>query len=154
ACTTCHDPHATDAPAKLAALATPAGNVTCTACHAAFAGAEAVARHTHHASGSAGSSCPACHIPNKNMGRDHALIRSHRIGSPTDPRRVLGDRPVECALCHADQSVEGLVSTLERWWGKHYDRAALRALYGDDLSINALRATLARGKPHEQAVAI
>jgi hypothetical protein len=31
---------------------------------------------------------------------------------------------------------------------------ALRALYGDDLSVNALRATLDRGKPHEQAVAI
>jgi HEAT repeat protein len=43
---------------------------------------------------------------------------------------------------------------MERWWGKRYDRAALRALYGDDLSVNALRATLARGKPHEQAVAI
>jgi len=43
---------------------------------------------------------------------------------------------------------------MERWWGKHYDRAGLRALYGDDLSVNALAATLERGKPHEQAVAI
>jgi HEAT repeat protein len=67
---------------------------------------------------------------------------------------VLADRPVECALCHADKSVEDLVSTIERWWGKRYDRAALRALYGDDLAVNALRATLERGKPHEQAVAI
>ena len=90
----------------------------------------------------------------KNMGLDYALIRYHRIGSPTDPRRVLGDRPLECALCHADRSVEELVSTMERWWGKRYDRAALRALYGDDLTVNALRATLALGKPHEQAVAI
>jgi hypothetical protein len=67
---------------------------------------------------------------------------------------VLGDRPVECALCHAERSVEDLVSTIERWWGKRYDRGALRALYGDDLTVNALRATLERGKPHEQAVAI
>jgi HEAT repeat protein len=67
---------------------------------------------------------------------------------------VLGDRPVECAVCHADKSVEDLVSTIERWWSKHYDRGALRALYGDDLTVNALRATLERGKPHEQAVAI
>jgi predicted CXXCH cytochrome family protein len=154
ACTTCHDPHTTDPPARLAALATPAGNVTCTACHAAFASAQAVAQHTHHAGGSSGTSCVACHMPKKNMGLDYALIRYHRIGSPTDPRRVEGDRPVECALCHADRSVEQLVSTMERWWGKHYDRAALRALYGDDLSVNALRATLERGKPHEQAVAI
>jgi len=154
ACTTCHDPHTTDPPARLAALATPAGNATCTTCHAAFAGAEAVARHTHHADGSAGTSCVACHMPKKNMGLDYGLTRYHRIGSPTERRRVEADRPVECALCHADQSVEGLVSTMERWWGKRYDRAALRALYGDDLSVNALRATLLRGKPHEQAVAI
>jgi hypothetical protein len=50
--------------------------------------------------------------------------------------------------------IEFLGNTMERWWGKQYDRAALRALYGDDLSVNALRATLDRGKPHEQAVAI
>jgi predicted CXXCH cytochrome family protein len=154
ACTTCHDPHTTDPPARLAALATPAGNATCTRCHAAYAGAEAEARHTHHAAGSAGTACVACHMPKKNMGLDYALIRYHRIGSPTEPRRVLGDRPVECALCHADKSVEDLVSTMERWWNQRYDRAALQALYGDDLTVNALRATLARGKPHEQAVAI
>jgi predicted CXXCH cytochrome family protein len=153
ACTTCHDPHTTDPPARLAALATPAGNATCTGCHAALAGAAVVA-HSHHAAGSAGTSCVACHMAKKNMGLDYALTRYHRIGSPTEPRRVLGDRPVECALCHADASVERLVSTMERWWGKRYDRAALRALYGDDLSVNALRATLQRGKPHEQAVAI
>lgn len=154
ACTTCHDPHTTDPPARLAALATPAGNAICTRCHAAYAGARAEARHTHHAGGSAGTACIACHMARKNMGLDYALIRYHRIGSPSDPRRVLGDRPVECALCHADRSVEDLVSTMERWWGKRYDRAALRALYGDDLTVNALRATLERGKPHEQAVAI
>jgi predicted CXXCH cytochrome family protein len=154
ACTTCHDPHTTDPPAKLAQLGTPAGNPTCTACHAKYAGAAAEASHTHHAPGSAGTACIACHMPKKTMGLDYALIRYHRIGSPTERRRVERDRPVECALCHADKSVEGLVATMEAWWGKRYDRVALRALYGDDLSVNALRATLDRGKPHEQAVAI
>jgi hypothetical protein len=43
---------------------------------------------------------------------------------------------------------------MERWWGTAYDRTRLRALYGNDLSINAIASTLARGKPHEQAVAI
>jgi hypothetical protein len=43
---------------------------------------------------------------------------------------------------------------MERWWGKRYDRAALRALYGDDLRVNVLAATIARGKPHEQAAAV
>src|SRR6185295_12902988 len=64
-----------------------------------------------------------------------------------------GDRPLECALCHADKSVGDLVGAMERWWGKRYDRARLAALYGD-LAASPLLATLARGKAHEQATAI
>ena len=43
---------------------------------------------------------------------------------------------------------------METWWGKHYDRGALTQLYGTDLDVNTIRATLLWGKPHEQAVAI
>ena len=144
ACTACHDPHTEDSPEKLRALATHDGDHVCTACH------QLPAAHSHHES----VGCIACHMAKKNMGLDYVLNRYHRIGSPTDPKRVLRDRPLECALCHADQSVEALVSQMEAWWGKHYDRGALRALYGDDLSVNVMRATLDRGKAHEQAVAI
>jgi hypothetical protein len=42
---------------------------------------------------------------------------------------------------------------MESWWGKRYDRVALTALYGS-LDANVMLATLARGKPHEQAVAM
>jgi hypothetical protein len=42
---------------------------------------------------------------------------------------------------------------MERWWGRRYDRAMLQVLYGS-LDARPLQATLARGKPHEQAVAI
>ena len=94
-----------------------------------------------------------CHMPKKNMGLAYDFTRYHRIGSPTDPERVLGDRPVECALCHADRSVDQLVSTMEKWWGKRYDRAELGRLYGADLRKNAVRITLLGGKPHEQALA-
>jgi predicted CXXCH cytochrome family protein len=152
ACTTCHDPHTADPPERLAALATPAGNQVCATCHGAIAAT--VTQHSHHQAGGAGTSCVGCHMPKKNMGLDYALVRYHRIGSPNDPRRVEHDRPLECALCHADKPVETLVATMERWWGKHYDRGALRTLYGDDLAVNTLRATLFRGKPHEQAAAI
>ena len=88
------------------------------------------------------------------MGLDYGLNRYHRIGAATNPRRVEGDRPLECALCHADKSVEALVSTMEAWYGKTFDRDKLRALYGADLNVNVMRATLERGKPHEQAVAL
>jgi predicted CXXCH cytochrome family protein len=152
ACTTCHDPHAEDPRAKLDAMATPAGNVLCAGCHEQIAAA--VTQHSHHKAGSAGTSCVACHMPKKNMGLDYSLVRYHRIGSATDGPRVSGDRPLECALCHADKSVESLVTTMEQWWKKKFDRSALRALYGEDLGVNAIRATLIRGKPHEQAAAI
>lgn len=153
-CVACHDPHAEDSREQLDALAGLRGNALCTSCHAKYASDAERATHSHHLADGAGSACLSCHMPRKNMGLGYALTRYHRIGSPSDDARVLGDRPLECALCHADRSVEQLTGSIERFWGKHYDRDALRALYGADLSVNALDATLAHGKPHEQAVAL
>jgi hypothetical protein len=153
ACTDCHDPHRDDDPGDLAALATPTGNATCTKCHSAFASREALRAHSHHDPDAAGGVCINCHMPRKNLALTYTLGRYHRIGSPTESARVLRDRPLECALCHARISAEELVSAMERWWGKRYDRATLQALYGD-LRQPPLLSTLARGKPHEQAVAI
>jgi Doubled CXXCH motif (Paired_CXXCH_1) len=152
-CVTCHDPHGEDRKETLARLATPAGNGTCTRCHGQYAAPEALRAHAHHDPAGAGGSCVACHMPRKNMGLAYELTRYHRIGSPTETARVEGDRPLECALCHADATVGTLVSAMERFWGKHYDRARLAALYGD-LDARPLEATLARGKPHEQATAL
>jgi hypothetical protein len=152
-CATCHDPHREDDPADLAALATAAGNATCTHCHAAYASDEALHSHAHHDPKGAGGVCINCHMPRKNLALTYTLGRYHRIGSPNETVRVEQDRPLECSLCHAEKSSEEVLSTMETWWGKHYDRQALRALYGD-LAQTPLMATLARGKPHEQAVAI
>ena len=153
ACTECHDPHRDDDPEDLAALATPAGNATCTKCHSAFASRPALRAHSHHDPEKAGGVCINCHMPRKNLALTYTLGRYHRIGSPTENARVLHDRPLECALCHARMSAEKLISVMESWWGKRYDRAILQALYGD-LQQPPLLSTLARGKPHEQAVAI
>jgi predicted CXXCH cytochrome family protein len=153
-CTTCHDPHGEDSKSTLDGQATIAGNQICVKCHTQYTGDDAVAKHTHHDPKGEGSVCMDCHMPRKNMSLTYGLSRYHRIGSPTDAQRVEKDRPLECAICHDDKSVETIVSTMEKWWGKTYDRAALRALYGDDLSVNAMAATLARGKAHEQAVPI
>lgn len=153
-CTQCHDPHAHDDSAALRALATPAGNPVCTGCHPALAGDAAVRAHAHHDPQGSGGACVACHLPRKNLALDYRLTRYHRIGRPNDPARVERDRPLECALCHPDTAVEVLVETMERWWGRPADRGALRALYGEDLSVDAVTATLARGLPHEQATAL
>jgi predicted CXXCH cytochrome family protein len=151
-CTACHDPHTEDRRADLDRLGTVAGNPVCSGCHAQYAAPAALAAHTHHAPDGDGSACLGCHMPRKNAGLAYALTRYHRIGSPTDTARVEKDRPLECALCHADKSVAELTGLMETWWKKRYDRAALRALYGDDLVVSPLVAAL-RGKPHEQITA-
>lgn len=153
ACTACHDPHGGDPPGALERLATPAGNTVCASCHAALATTEGLRAHAHHDPSGAGGSCVACHMARKNMGLDGQLTRYHRIGSPTDPARVLGDRPLECALCHADAPVRKLVDAMEAWWPVRYPRQRLEELYGS-LDANVLRATVERGRAHEQAVAI
>ena len=153
ACTLCHDPHGADDPARLASLATPAGNAVCLGCHGALGSPDALRAHAHHDPAGAGGACVACHMPRKNMSLSGGLTRYHRIGSPTDPMRVLNDRPVECAICHGDKTVAELVGRMEAWWNKAYDRDILRSAYGD-LAANVLRATAALGKPHEKATAM
>jgi predicted CXXCH cytochrome family protein len=152
-CTACHDPHGADDAERLRALATPAGNSVCTGCHAELGERERLRTHAHHDPQGAGGACIACHMPRKNMGLDGELTRYHRIGSPTDAARVLGDRPLECALCHADKSVAELAFAMQQWWPVRYPQQRLEQLYGS-LDANVMRATLERGKPHEQAVAM
>ncbi len=152
-CVACHDPHAADAPEKLRALATPAGNRVCVGCHRGLGESEALRAHAHHDPTGAGAACIACHMPQKNMGLGYNLTRYHRIGSPTERARVEGDRPLECALCHADKTVRDLVTSMERFWDKRFDRARLVFLYGS-LDALPLVATVQRGKAHEQATAI
>jgi predicted CXXCH cytochrome family protein len=152
-CVTCHDPHAPDNRRRMDELNSIAGNAVCLKCHDKYSGADALRAHTHHAPDGAGAVCMNCHMPRKNMSLDTRLTRYHRVGSPTDAARVEKDRPLECALCHADQSVAALVGKMEEWWGKHYDRGALAALYGD-LNNNVLTTTLKVGKPHEQTAAL
>jgi predicted CXXCH cytochrome family protein len=151
-CAECHDPHAPDATAKLRALTGTQQDALCTQCHDKYASADALRAHAHHEPAGEGARCLNCHMPKKNLALDGTTSRYHRIGSPNDPQRVLLDRPMECALCHADKSVESLVTTTETWWKRPYDREALRKLYGS-LDANVLLATAERGKPHEQAVA-
>lgn len=152
ACTLCHDPHSPDNGARAAKLETKDGDGVCTSCHANLASETAQRAHTHHDPTRAGGRCMACHMPKKNMTLELGLGRYHRIASPNDPAKML-DRPLECALCHTDATVEKLAADMERLWGKRIDRAVLDGVYGR-LDQNVIDVTLARGKPHEQAVAI
>ncbi len=152
ACVDCHDPHAHDGTDTLRKLEPARQDALCTRCHESYASADALRAHSHHDPAGEGARCMSCHMPRKNMSLDGKLSRYHRIGSPSDVEKVLLDRPLECALCHADKSVGSLVSTMETWWKKSYERGALEKLYGS-LDANVLLATAERGKAHEQAVA-
>ncbi len=153
-CVDCHDPHAPDNGAKLAALEGEAGDAVCQRCHEKYKTAAAIQQHTHHLAGGEGARCVACHMPKKNMSLDGGLTRYHRIGSPNDRVRVEKDRPLECGLCHAGESVASLVKMMEKWWpAGAFNRDELRKLYGD-LGSSVALATLEQGKPHEQAVAM
>jgi hypothetical protein len=153
ACTACHDPHGGGERDGRGPSAANARDRVCLTCHGSLATPERVREHTHHDPNGPGSSCVACHMPRKNMGLDGTLTAYHRIGSPTDPARVLGDRPLECALCHADKNVGSLVDAMQTWWPVRYPSQRLIELYGS-LDANVMEATVARGEPHEQAVAM
>lgn len=153
-CVDCHDPHAPADRSRLDALEGEAGDRVCLKCHGKFGENAARAKHTHHAAGSAGDRCLGCHMPKKNMSLDLATTRYHRIGRPNDPARVEGDRPIECAICHSDETVGALVAQMQTWWPRMLDQGKIAALYGGSLDVDPMTTTLRLGKPHEQAVAM
>ena len=76
----------------------------------------------------------------------------HRLARRSGARRARSPARVR-ALPRRQDGRPSWSATMERWWGKRYDRARAAPLYGD-LDARPLVATLARGKPHEQAVAL
>ena len=116
ACTNCHDPHS--AKPKLQ------GNALCLQCHQpqanpAFpsaAGAYDSPQHHHHAAGSAGAQCTACHMPAKN----YMVIQprpDHSMRIPRPDLTVTLGTPNACNQCHADKTAQwaaDAVTTLVR----------------------------------------
>jgi predicted CXXCH cytochrome family protein len=151
-CVDCHDPHDPAGTEKLRTASAAQQDALCTKCHEKYASSEALQRHSHHDPTKDGARCINCHLPKKNMSLDGNLSRYHHVGSPTDMTKVISDRPMECALCHVDKSVNDLARTMEKWWKKAYDNGSLERLYGS-VDANVIVATAERGKPHEQAVA-
>lgn len=154
-CVDCHDPHAPGNEKRIHELEdTPAGNAVCQRCHAKYTSDDAIRAHTHHDPRGEGGKCMSCHMPKKNMSLGGGTTRYHRIASPTDVDKVERDRPLECALCHADKTVRQILGDMKRLWGKSYDETRVAALYGGNLDQNAIVAAVANGKPHEKAPAM
>jgi len=106
-CSDCHDPHTQ-------ALRRP-GNDVCGQCHqpAKFD----TDAHTHHAKGTPGASCAACHMPTTTyMQVDPRHDHSLRIPRP-DLSAKLG-MPNACNNCHTKRSPQWAADALKKWTGR------------------------------------
>ncbi len=114
-CFSCHDPHGTDNPG----MVREAGNGLCLGCHGPNAQngphAATIEQHTHHAAGSAGSECIACHMPKIAETIDDVKVRSHTFRfiwpAQTDELKT----PNACNLCHSGKTTAWATAALRSW---------------------------------------
>jgi predicted CXXCH cytochrome family protein len=115
ACFSCHDVHGTSHDAD---LIKPARDL-CLTCHAPGSPngprAATFEQHTHHAPGSPGSQCIACHMPKIEQTIGDVNVRSHtfRFISPSDSERLHVPNP--CVDCHKDKTNRWAVEALRAW---------------------------------------
>ncbi len=132
-CLDCHDPHTTQT------ILPVANNQLCQQCHAAPGrvlpgGARAVpidpTAHSHHADGSAGNSCVACHMPTttymqRSPRHDHGWLKPDPLLT-----KELGI-PNACANCHQDKPADWSIAKADEWYGAKLEsrqRARARAV--------------------------
>jgi predicted CXXCH cytochrome family protein len=104
-CGDCHDAHALGLRAE--------GNALCAQCHRGEV-FDAPAHH-HHAPGSAGADCTACHMPARTyMQVDVRHDHSFRVPRP-DLSVAIGT-PNACTDCHLDRSAEWAARAVAAWF--------------------------------------
>jgi tetratricopeptide (TPR) repeat protein len=104
-CSDCHDPHTQ----KLRAP----GNAVCGPCHSPAK--YDAASHHHHAQGSKGAECAACHMPTTTyMVVDPRHDHSFRI--PRPDRTVSLGIPNACNKCHVDRKPEWAADAVKKWY--------------------------------------
>jgi len=115
-CITCHDVHGTANPAQL--IQPPAQ--LCLDCHgpgSANGPREAtIEAHTHHAAGSPGSQCIACHMPAiESEGVPGAYVHAHTFRFVSPAMSAQYGIPNPCGVCHRDRSVAWAAAALKAW---------------------------------------
>ena len=103
-CGDCHEPHSLQ-------LRAP-GNLVCAQCHdpSHFD----TGSHSHHAPGSAGAQCAACHMPTTTyMQIDPRHDHSLRI--PRPDRTVSMGVPNACNQCHTNRSPQWAMAQIHQW---------------------------------------
>src|SRR4051812_10297965 len=103
-CCDCHEPHTQ----KLRAQ----GNALCTQCHQAEK--FEAATHSHHAAGTLGAQCTACHMPTTTyMQIDPRHDHSMRI--PRPDRSVSLGVPNACNQCHKERTADWAAAQIGHW---------------------------------------
>ena len=170
-CTSCHDSHSQRyRDVTGAALQGRFDDRQCTSCHASKAALPTA--HTHHAAGSVGSKCTACHMPylqqpeTRRSVDDGAVIAATTAAIPYErsdhsisiPRpaldSALGIRGA-CARCHAAKSTSELSRQVRTWWGegKPMPTAIAAQLRFDPSMAASEAAPLLLGRPGDARLA-
>lgn len=154
-CSDCHNAHS----GKLRGQ----GNAVCAQCHngtglprrqtirAANLGAgdyDSPAHH-HHAPGSPGAQCAACHMPGKTyMGND--LRRDHSFSSPNPMQAQALGHGDACLDCHNNEAPQKLTDAFRQWYPDStardggYARVLFGARHGQPGAVQALLEQLSR----------
>ena len=116
-CFSCHDPHGTG---NAADTIKPARDL-CLTCHGPTSPngphAPTTEAHTHHAAGSAGSECVACHMPKIEQTIANVNVRSHTFEFITPTMTEEFKIPNACTGCHTDKSNAWATEALKSWPG-------------------------------------
>jgi len=114
-CFSCHDSHGT---ANDALLIKPARDI-CLTCHGPASPngphAATLEDHTHHARGSAGSDCVACHMPKIEQTIANVNVRSHTFAFITPTMTDEFKIPNPCTGCHTDKSTDWARQAMRGW---------------------------------------
>jgi len=114
-CFSCHDPHGSDNDAMLRAP----GSGICLSCHGPNSQngphTATLEQHTHHAAGSTGSQCTACHMPKIEQTIADVNVSSHTFHFVTPARTESLKIPNACNVCHTDKSTEWANDALLHW---------------------------------------
>jgi predicted CXXCH cytochrome family protein len=96
-----------------------ARNALCLGCHGPNAQngphAATIEQHTHHAVGSAGSECIACHMPKIAETLGDVKVRSHTFRFIWPEQTDTLNIPNACNLCHTDQTTAWATKALRSW---------------------------------------
>ena len=74
-----------------------------------------MSEHTHHAEGSAGSQCVACHMPKIEQTIKDNFVSAHTFRFITPQETEQSGIPNPCTSCHKDKSTNWATNELKSW---------------------------------------